>query len=680
MMQDFVTTLMGYQQVSQTASIRGVRGNRPQLRIGLWPIQSEPSPEIAMGLAALIGCLMERWQSVRVYRLFAIIDGEPNDFEWTISQSQFEVDDWELDGLDENVAIWGSLERVDTKYVLKLDIENDLAEDESGIRSDVCEGATLSELVAKLPQLVERIADYLDAGDPSPIVPVYRTSSWSETSIEKILQLLFRWELNLYLALWGKPWPDQQKLDDYKSLLEASVNLDNDLGDWIVANAARRVLSPLYSPYGDSFLEKLDRIGPGTEPGWIYLLTVALAFSRSGDASTAYDLLEESVQSYPDRAISWLTFAEIYWQTGEIGSAIDTFQRAIEISATSRIIYSRYAELLLALDANNIIINAGARRSTPSGHPFVERFHFIEPQNLPARSLLHEASRAYRAALELEPNDSEILSQLVIVLIDLKASSLWKEFEHLIEIDIGGDSVRLVLEAMYSLENISPGIEVLTAAAGRYPDRADVRLNLAYAYLSDGQGAAARVELERARNMSKESSLNTEVERLMLSVDDPDFETRFGEVTDMLDAGQEIDAEDVEFLEDVVEAAPSFVEGYLLLAKAYLAWGETADALEILLDGQKALPNDPDLATLLARTLWQVKEKQMAFDCLNKSLTRNPNHVPSLALMGRYLFEDGQEDEARRFLGRAESLDPRDSMLNDVRIFIANMRSSFEEV
>jgi hypothetical protein len=41
--------------------------------------------------------------------------------------------------------------------------------------------------------------------------------------------------------------------------------------------------------------------------------------------------------------------------------------------------------------------------------------------------------------------------------------------------------------------------------------------------------------------------------------------------------------------------------------------------------------------------------------------------------------EDGQEDEARSFLARAESIDPRNTTLNDARIFIANIMSDVDD-
>jgi tetratricopeptide (TPR) repeat protein len=162
----------------------------------------------------------------------------------------------------------------------------------------------------------------------------------------------------------------------------------------------------------------------------------------------------------------------------------------------------------------------------------------------------------------------------------------------------------------------------------------------------------------------------------MLSVDDPEFEARFGEIRDRIGAGHALSAADVEYLEDELEKAPNFAACYTLLASAYLAWDENDDALEVLLDGQKRFPENPDVLALLGRVLWDSGEKELALDYLNKGLKTNPNHVPLLITTGRYLFDDGHDEEARLFLTRAEALDPRHPMLIAVREHIARSLSS----
>jgi tetratricopeptide (TPR) repeat protein len=225
----------------------------------------------------------------------------------------------------------------------------------------------------------------------------------------------------------------------------------------------------------------------------------------------------------------------------------------------------------------------------------------------------------------------------------------------------------------YNLDDITPTFKILKDATAAQPERYDILLNLAVAYLADEDGDAAITYLQQARKLTDDESVHADIDRLMLSAEDPDFEMRLGEITDVVSAGNALTTEDVELLEEAVEKTPSFAEGYVLLGRAYVAWDEPATAIETLLDGHKQLPNDPDIIVVLAQTLWDSGERASAFGYLNKGLERNPTHVPLLAIIGRYLFEDGQEDAARAYLARAELIAPNHPVLSEVRVHISKM-------
>jgi hypothetical protein len=63
------------------------------VRIGLWPVRSAEKPEIAMGIAVLLGYLFAQYRGVRVYQIIARVNGEPETYSWTPAHSQFDVDD-----------------------------------------------------------------------------------------------------------------------------------------------------------------------------------------------------------------------------------------------------------------------------------------------------------------------------------------------------------------------------------------------------------------------------------------------------------------------------------------------------------------------------------------------------------------------------------------------------------
>jgi tetratricopeptide (TPR) repeat protein len=651
---------------------------RSKLRIGFWPIRSETEPAVAMGLVTLLASILEQWPNVQVYRLLAQVEDETQGYQWTIDKSQFGVDDWELDGLDENAATWGTLTQSESGYELALEIENDLANDEG--KSETWMAGNLNQLVDLLPQIAETIAIYLGAGDIDPTNQVYESKQYSDDILKQILEANFEWELALFLNLWGMPWTDDQIIAAYEKLSSFSKQLNGDLGEWITSNAAARVLSPLH-PYLDAntkLLEYVEKASLESASSLIYRHGIAVALYRAGYTVSAFDLLELNVEQYPDNPISWSTLIEFYWQSSEIGTALNTIQRAIQTDSAPASIYVRYAEILLAFDASNLVINVGAKRTTSTGRTFTEDYIFIDPDSIRVNRLIHEAVKSYQSALLLDPNNADVLSSLLIHLIDLQESSLWTQFRRLVDLDQEGTHIRNSIEAMSSLEDIQPAIDILFSFLEMHPDHLQMHLNLASAYVLADQTDKAQYELEIARKLSQSKQTDSEIERLSLSAADPDFDARLGEIAELLDAGSEISSEDVEFLELALGNAPSFAAGYILLANAYINWGEASDALDTLLDGQREIPDEPDISALLGRVLWEAGEEQLAFDALNTALTKNPNHVPTLATMGRFMFEDGQEDEAKIFLARAEAIDPRNATLNDARIHIANMLAGLD--
>src|SRR5215207_2712267 len=162
-------------------------------RIGLWPLVSSGAPETSMGLLTLLAFLLERYQGVIVYRLFANVD-DAEAFEWTMERSQFGVDDWQLDELDENVGIWGTLERNEDSWQLEIEAENDLAEDEEEPVIFSYRAKSLGELVNMLPKAAAEIASALEREEVKTIAPDYAATSAPDAALEMLLKQVFLWE------------------------------------------------------------------------------------------------------------------------------------------------------------------------------------------------------------------------------------------------------------------------------------------------------------------------------------------------------------------------------------------------------------------------------------------------------------------------------------------------------
>ena len=104
------------QQAAAASSIFGSAATLAQevetderLRVSLYPIRYDDMPAVAMGVSACLGYLLEQFESARVFRCFAKID-PADDNELLAEDYQFSPNEWEMEGLAENVLIWGALE------------------------------------------------------------------------------------------------------------------------------------------------------------------------------------------------------------------------------------------------------------------------------------------------------------------------------------------------------------------------------------------------------------------------------------------------------------------------------------------------------------------------------------------------------------------------------------------
>jgi tetratricopeptide (TPR) repeat protein len=638
------------------------------VRVGFWPILSQDEPEAALGLMLILCALLEQWENARAYRLCAQIEGSPADYVWNISKSQFSVDDWELEGLDENAAVWGSLSHDSGQWKLTVQAENDMLNDNLSYTASY-EGDSLAGLIEALPQAAKGLAAYFDLAEVELLI-TYGSVSASDSVLKTILKALFHWERKLYLALWGQTWESFDLLAEWEALQFACESA-GEFGAWVASLAGRRVMLPLYAPLGEFLVPRVPEFAARFDRSAFPAAFLGLSLFASAYRAQAYDLLENAVQKHPNNLVCWRILAELYWQGTELTASIDTFQRAIECRTVDSALYVRYADLLLFLDANNVAFGTGTRQRIASGRSFVERFVLIEPDTNQSSPMIEEAVAAYRAALELKPDQPEVLYQLLLHRLDIGEEDVWDDFERLITLDTSGERVRSVVESFVVLDDCSRGIEALCRTLTQQPQRFELRLALASAYLAGGEEDAAQHELNIVLETANDSRLIADAERLMLSVDDPEFESHFGEITDLVNAGAVLKSDDVTFLEETIENAPHLASAYYLLALAYLKWGEADDALEVLLDAQQELPDNPDILLLLGQVLWEAGERTLAFEYLNKGVAANPNHVPLLALTGRCLFDDGQDEAARAFLARAEALDPTNASLNTVRAYIA---------
>ncbi|MCB9451799.1 MAG: hypothetical protein H6672_10190 [Anaerolineaceae bacterium] len=645
----------------------------PQWRIGLWPILSDRQPMVAMGLMTVLGFLLEDWSNdITVYRLFARLEGEPSDYAWSPDLSQFEVDDWGLDDLNENVAVWGGLKGVDGSWVLTLEVENDQVVEPDDLKTFTYKASQFSELVAGLPKAVEEIVEFLDIGEQDTARRAYQVAEWKESYLKQVLEQIATYEVRLLLGLWGQIWPVEKAKVDYKALFDACSAIGNEFGDWLAPRTLARGLSPVFSPLDEGIFSLVGDVVTDFGDSMFPYIFLCRAVSRIDSLKRGSELLENVAGKFETEELFWLNLGRLYRDNRYFSEAVDAYQRGIDSLDVSKSFYLEYAELLSLLDAAGVPLEIGFEQESVSGRVFVEDVILVDPDTIkPEEVLAREIVAAYREVLK-DGDDLDVLRALIAQLIDLEDyEALWGDFERVVNADKDGSYVQQIIQSLSGLSDVAPAIQIMRKATSQLPDRFDVLRNLGALLLTDEQYDEARYVLGKARKLTDDEAHQADIDRLSLTADDPDFEVKLAELAALVNANASLKAEDVDFLEESLGKAPALAEGYVLLARAYIKWNETDDALEVLLDGQKRIPEHPGILELLAATLWRSDERALAMRYLNKGLTAHPTDVPLLALAGRCLFEDGQDEMAKEFLLRAEAIAPHDPALVDVRAYIA---------
>lgn len=624
------------------------------IRIGLWPCLSSSHPYIAMGLWSLLGHLLDRWIDIKTYRLFLKVteDYVPADSP-TPDDIQFSAEDWTLENLGENTAIWGEFEYATDAWQLTIHIESDELSDITD-RAWQITANTLHQLIHQLPDLVTRIASALNATRPDDSFLLFDTRYESDTSIEVMLKIALHWELKLFSMLAGATWTDEAFISDLEHLTN-TTEMQSALGNWIVGRVLSRVLLPGFSLVAQLVTERWKAIADAAYYAPEVIVPLANGLYRLGLTHQAFELLEDSIEDHTPKVEQVLKLAELYLKSGRVDDAIDVMQNALTTQDPEVPLLRLYGNTVLAANEAGYNLNS-----------------MVFYSNSGTADAYSEAIEAFKRVLTAKPDDLEVRYRLLTLHEFLEDAEFLETVRVILQKDITNrytqDVLNLMIETQDDLSEIT---KVTERVLLERPDDAELRLGYALILIENQEEDRAVAILEDLVEKLDDISLLAEAERLLWMAADPEFEQRFGEIFAMVDAGKALPNSFIDYLEDLLNSAPHYQPGYLLLAKAYQLRDDSEASLEVLLDGHKNLGNDPDLLEALGALLWEQGEDTLAIEYLNKGLEADPTHVRLLVRIGRCLFEHGQPEDARVYLLRAEALNSRDSFLNETRAYIA---------
>lgn len=622
-------------------------------RIGFYPIICPETPEVAMGLASCLCYLLDQFHDARVYRCFARTDGAGG-AEVTASDYQFTIDAWELEGLADNIQVYGSLERAAGDYTFNLTMDIGLLSEE-----DVAEFsyhvAALQDLVSGLPKIATSVMAALAGSTNNEAIIGYAPTSIDTGRLERLLIEVFEWNLDVYLHFWGVDWAEADIQNQFAHVGDLA-NVSNDqFSNWCLGMIARQVMQTGLEDCGEVIATRVSQYFSNdaiSEPG---VAAAARGLAELGYIAQAVELLEPYLH-VDSAASSWLSMIRIHLASGQLSEAIDTCQRALECGLDHPALTWEYSQLL---------INAEALEWPVEELLYVEPDDYAEHLQIPA-----EIANALKHNLSNATDNLGSLQLALAYMIDINDDDIWRYFELLVAKDLNGDFAADTIERLLDLEDRDNAYDILARATDA---NAYAHVFLAQLALADEDTDLAKTTIAACRQRLSEidDELEIELQRLELSAQLLGFEETFAEIKLLLSSNRNVTEGQVEILEEAIKIAPKMIDIYVVLAGCYASWEDSEGAAEVLEEAERLAGAHPQIELGLARLLWETNERDAAISRLNSGLAAYPSDVNLLVQMANFLIANDQLDDARHYILRADTIAPSHRAIWQVRRIVA---------
>lgn len=211
---------------------------------------------------------------------------------------------------------------------------------------------------------------------------------------------------------------------------------------------------------------------------------------------------------------------------------------------------------------------------------------------------------------------------------------------HLIDGPFRRQALRLIGNALFQAGDFIQSEAALSQMIAEYPDEVEAYRLLAVMYYDQGAATRALSALSQVERLAPEDYRPFHMAGLILT-DNENFPQANNQFR------QALQNNPPEHVEDAIR---------IELAKSLIRVREYQEAIEVL----EALRRSEDSAALLAECYWSLGQKDQATQFINKTLSANPDHLPSLRIKARLMEDQGQLDEAIEILKKVVQIEPFD--------------------
>lgn len=637
-----VQTHQGSQDVffgagAQIAS--SIASEKSGTRIAIYPIASAKDEVFAQGLTLALAALLELATNFDVYRIL--------------------IPELELPSLGETARFHGNiLTDADSQSL------NVKAVTPFGSQSFDWEFTFVSpsDLLRRITNLTETIA--FDVGNTQFEKPAdYPQLIQITSSCEQHLTMCWDFEYEMFLGLSGKRVNSRDFQTHIANLIDIAGNHNRSLSSWLAQICLIRSLLP-GSPCNEFAVSQIDPIIESLPLNGRLIATALENYALSGHHESAINQLINLCQRNEVNVDILHTLANEYARAHRFNEACEVYQNAIGRGIDPHQFALEYARLLLRLydseqDVQQLPLND------------------ISSFNIGPDDILKEAISAFHLESSINPEHYAAKIEQLQIQMELEPDQFWVGFTELSNIPAATEELRTLIIEMQSFEgDWQEGKEILAAACARFPDCIELRCAYAEYLLLINDHYAAQSELEKLSSQIDDHHLDNTItiERLLLDSKFPEFEFRLGEITSDIQSGT-IRESDLNYLENSLDAAPHQLDLYNLLAAGYQIHSDLVSAFEILLEAKELLGNEPNLLHHLSVLSWQMDQTEMAFSFLEEGLRNEPLYIPLLVQFARFHLLQNEEEIAKKYIVRAESLDEDHPSIRQLRTHIASEMS-----
>jgi predicted Zn-dependent protease len=255
--------------------------------------------------------------------------------------------------------------------------------------------------------------------------------------------------------------------------------------------------------------------------------------------------------------------------------------------------------------------------------------------------------------------------------------------------------VALLGRVAYQADNFTWAYSLLQDSARRLPNDAEVLYDFAWAAYSLGKVNEARQAMQRlltaAPDSSQAGSAKLFVAMTPLDREGTDLVATESEVDKTLKADPEYvpalmvqaaillrrgesEAAAATYAE-VLRRFPDFAPAQKRLASLYAADPEKRDqAYDLVMKARKALPDDPELAQILAELSYQRKEYAYALQLLQESARKRPLDAEALYYLGMSHWQVNDQAKTEDTLQRALAAGLPEPLSTDAKRVLAELR------